>query len=233
MKTPRQLIVATALGCALGANLAAAASPDAAVEEAFNHLDTQRLASLREKTQDNYRNAYAGYRLAIARHLNDEAGAEKALDRAAKRLEAEPPADRNSDATALLAMVYGYRIALSPLSAMRYGPRSHKMVQHALALDGENPLAQLAKGISLFHTPGAFGGDKREALETFARAVSLYRSGRGGATADWGLAEALTWQGLTQRELGRTADAEQSWRNALAARPEYRWAAGLLEETEG
>lgn len=228
MKILNALLASTALGCAA----AQAAAPDPAVEEAFNRLDSARLSSLQAEAKDDYSRAYAGYRLAIARHLNDESDAGRALDRAIGVLESDGSAQGDSDSAALLAMAYGYRIALSPLSAMRHGPKSHKMVRRALTLDGENPLARLASGISLFNTPGAFGGDKQKALETFARAVSLYHAGRGSPTADWGLAEALVWKGLAQRELGREREAAQSWREALATRPDHRWAGALLEGNE-
>ncbi|MGL6161706.1 hypothetical protein [Microbulbifer sp.] len=225
MKNFSAFVVSTALSCAA----AQAAAPDPAVEEAFNRLDSARLAALQPEMEDSYSRAYAGYRLAIARHLNDDGDAGKALGLAIDALEGGESVQSDSDSAALLAMAYGYRIALSPLSAMRYGPKSHKMVRRALALDGENPLARLANGISLFNTPGAFGGDKQKALEAFERAAALYHAGRGGATADWGLAEALVWKGLAQRELGREREAAQSWREALATRPDHRWAGALLE----
>lgn len=232
MKLLNVLMFSTALGGAFGAAGALAAAPDTAVEEAFNQLDTARLVSLQAKLDGSYRRAYAGYRLAIARHLRDEGGATEALDKAVGQLEGDEPAQSDSSTAALMAMAYGYKIALSPLAAVRYGPKSHKMVRRALELDAENPLAQLASGISLFNTPAAFGGDKRKALSAFARAAALYHSGRGGVTADWGLAEALVWQGLAQRELGRGSEAAQSWRGALAIRPDHRWASALLEGSE-
>lgn len=232
MKLLNALIYSTAFAGVFGAASALAAAPDAAVEEAFNQLDTARLVSLQAKLNGGYRRAYADYRLAIARHLRDEGGAAEALDQVIGQLEDGEPAQNDSNTAALLAMAYGYKIALSPLAAMRYGPKSHKMVRRALQLDAENPLAQLANGISLFNTPAAFGGDKREALEAFAQAAALYHAGRGGATADWGLAEALVWQGLAQRELGRGPEAAQSWRGALAIRPDHRWAGALLEGSE-
>ncbi|MFC6634044.1 hypothetical protein [Microbulbifer taiwanensis] len=228
MKAFHTLLFSTALSTAN----ALAAAPDSTVEEAFNRLDTERLAVLQSELNDSYGRAYAGYRLAIARHLRDEGGAGEALGQVLKLLEVNEAAQTDSNRAALLAMAYGYKIALTPLSAVRYGPKSHSMVERALALDAENPLAQLARGISQFNTPGAFGGDKREALEAFGRAVSLYHAGRGGTTADWGLAEALVWRGLTQRELDREREATQSWRDALAARPDHRWAGALLEGNE-
>ncbi|WP_346838459.1 hypothetical protein [Microbulbifer sp. SAOS-129_SWC] len=228
MNTSKPLLLSAVLACALASNTLAAA-PDAAVEEAFNQLDTAALQKLRGADTGAYQRAYAGYRLAIARHLTRQPHAGAALDQAMQQLEQYPQLQTDSDAAALLSMIYGFQIALAPQSAARYGRKNQQMATRALDLDGDNPLARLAEGISLYHRPSAFGGSKQKALQAFTRAAELYRSGRGGTTADWGLAEALVWQGMAARELGREDEAEQRWRDALGARADFHWASNLLE----
>ena len=228
MKKSKPLLLSVTLACALPLKTLAAA-PDPVVEEAFNQMDIAELQSLGTTGSDPYLRAYANYRLAIARHLTQQPDAGVALDRAMEQLEQLHGLESNSDAAALLSMVYGYQIALAPLSAVRYGQKNRNMADLALRLDADNPLARLAEGISLYHRPGVFGGSKQKAQKAFARAAALYRNGHGGTTADWGLAEALVWQGLAAHELGREDEARKSWRDALAARADFHWASNLLE----
>ncbi|WP_193163830.1 tetratricopeptide repeat protein [Microbulbifer hainanensis] len=228
MKNSKPLLFSVVLACALPITTMAAA-PAPAVEQAFNQMDISELEDLGTTGTDPYLRAYTSYRLAIARHLTQHADAGAALDQAMQELEQLHGLESNSDAAALLSMIYGYQIALAPLNAVRYGPKNRKMTDLALTLDADNPRAKLAEGISLYHRPSVFGGSKQKALKAFARAATLYRNGRGGATADWGLAEALVWQGLAAQELGRDDEARQLWRDALVARPDFHWASNLLE----
>ncbi|MEL6951528.1 MAG: tetratricopeptide repeat protein [Pseudomonadota bacterium] len=188
-------------------------------------LETQRSAIVDADTP--YLAALADYRIGIAHSVRgDETEAGIALTAASEQLDvlvkAEP---KNAEAWALLANVYGMRMGLSPFSAMKLAGQADRARAKARALAPANPRVLLTEGISLYNTPGMWGGSKPKAIAVLDQAIAAFE-----ATPDsgWGFAEALVWRGLAHAETGDTAAAERDFKRAVELEPDYAWAQSLL-----
>ena len=78
------------------------------------------------------------------------------------------------------ANIYVYRSSINAYKAkvkkggmMVYGPRSLSELNHALDTDPNNALANGLKGNTKFYMPSFVGGDKKEAIVWFEKALSL------------------------------------------------------------
>ena len=145
------------------------------IEQAAMQLNSIELVSLTKQTS-GYDQALAYYRLAISQNLQSQSKeASQNLDLAIEQLENITKQDENDDeAWALLAQVYGLKIAYQPMKAAYYGPKSGKALAAALAINHENPRVYLVQGISLYNTPAMFGGSKSAALSAFNQSIALY-----------------------------------------------------------
>ena len=78
------------------------------------------------------------------------------------------------------ADIYAYRSSINAYKAkyksggmMVYGPRSLTELNNALNTDPNNALAISLKGNTNFYMPSFVGGDKKEAIEWFEKAISI------------------------------------------------------------
>jgi len=201
------------------------------IEQAAMQLDNTQLASLAKQTS-GYEQSLAYYRLAITLNLQSHtAEASQNLDLAIEQLEGITKQDEgNDEAWALLAQVYGLKIAYQPMKAAYYGPKSGKALAAALAINHENPRAYLVKGISSYNTPAMFGGSKSAALTAFDQSIALYN--QDSSDTAWGQAEVHVWRGLTNLALNQKEQALADWHSALAIEPNYGWAKVLLSQNK-
>ena len=201
------------------------------IEQAAMQLNSIELVSLTKQTS-GYDQALAYYRLAISQNLQSQSKeASQNLDLAIEQLENITKQDENDDeAWALLAQVYGLKIAYQPMKAAYYGPKSGKALAAALAINHENPRVYLVQGISLYNTPAMFGGSKSAALSAFNQSIALYH--QDSSDSAWGQAEAHVWRGLTNLALNQTDQALTDWYSALAIEPNYGWAKMLISQNK-
>jgi hypothetical protein len=201
------------------------------IEQAAMQLNSTELASLTKQTS-GFEQALAFYRLAITQNLTAQAEeALQSLDLAMAELESITKLNQNDDeAWALLAQVYGLKIAYQPMKAAYYGPKSGRALASALAINNENPRAYLVKGISSYNTPAMFGGSKPSALEAFNQSITLYS--QDNSTKAWGHAEVHIWRGLANLSLNKKEQALADWHAALAIEPNYDWAKMLISRNK-
>ena len=83
-------------------------------------------------------------------------------------------------ATGKNAYVYVYRSSINAYKSkvkaggmMVYGPRSLSELNHALDTDPNNALANGLKGNTKFYMPSFVGGDKKESIEWFEKALTF------------------------------------------------------------
>ncbi len=200
------------------------------IEQASANLDVQSLKSLSQNLQ-GYDLAFAQYRQALSSSIaGDKHNAIPALNKAIQKLERlNQHTPNHVEVKALLAMVYGYKIALEPIHAAEYGAKSGNMIQGAEKLAPRNPRVLLVKGISAYNTPAMFGGSKALALTYFSKALEQYQHDAVD-NYHWGQAEAYTWRGLIQMQNGNLTQAKADWQMALAVTPDYGWARLLLAQ---
>jgi tetratricopeptide (TPR) repeat protein len=74
-----------------------------------------------------------------------------------------------------------------------------------------------------------FGGSKHQALIELSNAIEQYNNDQ-YSEYHWGFAEAYTWRGLTQLELGNKEAALADWAKAVEVSPNYSWAKNLPQK---
>ncbi len=202
------------------------------IEQAFMQMNNKQLIQLLE-TNSGYDKALAHYRLAISQNLQAESeSANASLEQAMTLLETLTLQSPNNDEVwALLAQVYGLKIAYQPMKGAYYGPKSGQALSKAMALNNSNPRVHLVLGISKYNTPAMFGGSKTAALTALNKSISLFGESQ-ASEMSWGHAEAYVWRGLTQLELGQKEQALNDWQTALTIEPSYGWAQMLSQQNQ-
>ena len=79
----------------------------------------------------------------------------------------------NAQLHSLCGAFYGYKISFALYKAPFLGPKSLSHIDKAIQLDPLEPMGYIEKGNSLMYRPAAFGGDKREALTEYRKALKL------------------------------------------------------------
>jgi tetratricopeptide (TPR) repeat protein len=203
-----------------------------AIESASMTLNQTELSSLAEQTS-GFDKALANYRLALAQNLNGDAdSASKALDSAIEQLESltEQNLD-DAESWILLAQTYGYKVNLSPMKSVIYGPKSTQALATALDLAPNNPRVHLVKGVQDFNTPAIFGGSKKAAIKSFNKAIELFQQDSAVDT-QWGNAEVYVWRGIAKLDLNDSKAAIADWQTALDLAPNYSWPQYLIAQNK-
>lgn len=217
--------------CYASSAIAAQADIDK-IEQAAASLNIDELKQL-ATSLTGYDSALAYYRLALIANLSKrDKQVGPAMDKAVSNLqELELTQPENAEVKALLAQVYGYKIALNPIKAVVYGGKSQSLLAEAEQLAPNNPRVLLVKGIAAVNTPPMFGGSNDIALNAFNKAISAYEDDI-YSNYHWGYAEAYTWRGLLNAKQGKQQQAETDWQKALELEPNYSWAKTLLASNQ-
>jgi tetratricopeptide (TPR) repeat protein len=184
------------------------------------------------KNAAGYDAALVNYRLAIAHNIMGET--EKALallDIAQAALLDDKLGADKSEANALLAQVYGYRISIKPITGFYYGIKSNNALNNAVQINKSNPRAHLVKGIIALNTPSMFGGSKQQALSSLNASLIHYQNDNNDGYK-WGQAEAYVWRGLTYLALNDVQKAVQDWQTSLDLAPNYIWPKVLINNNK-
>ena len=201
-----------------------------AIENASMELNLSELVTIKESS-NGYDRALANYRLGLNYSFDQQQDkAIKSLERATEQLtELVKINNQDNESWALLAQVYGLRIAYQPMSGSELGPKAANALTAAQTISPNNPRVLLIKGVSKYNTPAMFGGSKHQALIELSHAIQQYSNDQ-YSEYHWGFAEAYTWRGLTQLELGNKEAALADWAKAVEISPNYGWAKSLLKK---
>ncbi len=169
--------------------------------------------------------ALADYRL-ITFYLSSSNNkeAEKCLAEAQKYLERAMTLDPEfAEAGALYGYLLGFEIALHPEKAMSLGIASFEYFAKALAKEPENPRIHLLQGISRFYTPQEFGGGADRAIESLAKAASLFEKEvvTDPLKPSWGKDEAYTFLGTAYKQKKDYEKAREMLKKALQVNPDF------------
>jgi len=130
-----------------------------------------------------------------------------------------------SEGKTLLAAIYTYKIANSPMSAISLSPKINGLLDDAQKLNDKNPRSYIIRGIMKFNTPGIFGGSYKEAAQNFGKAVSIFekQDTTESLQPSWGYLEALAWLGRSLEKLDNYESAKFVYQKALSVEPEFSW----------
>jgi tetratricopeptide (TPR) repeat protein len=79
----------------------------------------------------------------------------------------------NAQLHSLCGAFYGYKISFAFYKAPFFGPKSLSHIDKSIQLDPLESMGYIEKGNSLMYRPTAFGGDKKEALTAYRKALKL------------------------------------------------------------
>jgi len=133
--------------------------------------------------------------------------------------------DWESEGKTILAAIYTYKIANSPMSAISLSPKVHGLLDDAQKVNDKNPRSYIIRGIMKYNTPGIFGGSYEEAAKNFSKAVSLFEKQDIIETLQptWGYLESLAWLGRSLEQLDNFESAKFAYQKALSVEPEFSW----------
>ncbi|MFA6596578.1 MAG: hypothetical protein WCS69_02575 [Ignavibacteriaceae bacterium] len=138
--------------------------------------------------------------------------------------------DFTSEGKTLFAAILMMKITYNWAEAMTLSPRIYALLGEALAINGDNPRANLVYGIMKFNTPAAFGGSTKEALENFSKTISVFEKEENDSTlmVNWGYLDALAWTGIANEKLEMSDAAIFVYKKALSIEPEFAWVKHVL-----
>lgn len=132
-----------------------------------------------------------------------------------------------AEAKAMLASIYGFKIAYSPWRGMILGGKIEKLIDSALEIAPNSPIVQKMYAGNQYFTPEMWGGDQEKALSAFRKSNQLFE--RNQDTDNWLYLDNLAWIGIIHQEKGMKAEAKQVWEKALTIEPNFYWVSkGLL-----
>lgn len=133
----------------------------------------------------------------------------------------------NAEALALKASFTAFRIAISPYMGPFIGPRSLEYIDDAMKIAGDNPYVLIDKANAKQFTPGIFGGDLDEAVGYYKQSIAAFER-MDPSECRWVYLNALANLGTCYEKMGQYANAEATYRKALAVAPNFDWVKNFL-----
>jgi tetratricopeptide (TPR) repeat protein len=145
-----------------------------------------------------------------------------------------PKANRNTDtlleynpewsaAHALKAGILSTEMAFNPMKGMSLGPRSSAHIEKSIRYDENEPLGWIQRGGSKLHTPKMFGGNIKEAIESYEQAISLFEQDSGLCKNNWQYLNTKAWLGIAYAEDKQYKKALAAFEDALEYEPGFDW----------
>lgn len=134
----------------------------------------------------------------------------------------------NGEPRALLAALYGMQMAYSPMKGMFLGAKSGSLMDQALKRSPASPLVWKLHANAKFFTPETWGGDLKEAITAYEKAVTLYESAPDKAKDNWFYIDTLAFLGKAYEKNNQVSRAIEVYKKALSAEPDYQWVKSVL-----
>ena len=123
----------------------------------------------------------------------------------------------------LRGALYGFRVYLEPLKALKYRNHSMKANQIAILMGPDEPRAWMEKANIAYYLPAILGGSKRRAVPLYEKAVSLYELSPERLHQNWLYLNCLAGLGIAYEHTGQYRNAGEVYRKLLKREPSFRW----------
>ena len=127
----------------------------------------------------------------------------------------------NAEAIDYSGVFTSYAVSLNRLKAPTLGRRSRRLIDRALSIASNNPRILFDKGNSLFYPPAIFGGDKRQALKYYRRAIEVIEQ-QGATSRNWIYLKLLLLEARCYQATGRHAEARKLYERLLDREPTFK-----------
>ncbi len=114
-----------------------------------------------------------------------------------------------------------YQVSLNKMKAATMGKQIMSNINRAFSLDPNNVQILFDKGNSLYYPPKVLGGDKKEALRYFNKAISIIEKQK-NTRENWMYLQLLFLEAHCNELLGNTDSARKGYEKALKAEPDFR-----------
>lgn len=115
-----------------------------------------------------------------------------------------------------------FTIGISNLKAIYLGPRSMKYINKSIKLDSENIQGNIEKGNSMYYRPSAFGGDKKEAIDYYVKAVESFEK-QELVVNNWMYINTLTALGQAYEATDQIQLAKLCYEKIIDIFPNFMW----------
>lgn len=132
----------------------------------------------------------------------------------------------SAEAEAILAGIYGLKIAYSPMKGMFLGSKSQKLYRKSLKAAPESPLVLTFYGVAQYNTPENWGGSVTRAKESLYKAIEIM-----GCEAQeyWVYPHARAWLGIVLEDLEQPTEADNVYQQILSDYPNFAWVRNVLQ----
>ena len=189
-------------------------------ESVIVSIEKHKPSTLDEKLElISYYYGHIGYLLGIKNYEQ----AARYIDKGDKLIaDVFKHAPKNATAYAFKGSFIGFRIGMSKFKAITLGPESSKSIAHAFELEPANIQAHVDKANALYHTPGIFGGDKKQSLKLFLKATTLLEKAK-QTDNNWFYLNVLTLTAKNYEALEQLQNAKAIYEKIMRISPDYKW----------
>lgn len=115
-----------------------------------------------------------------------------------------------------------FTIGISNFKAVYLGPKSIKYINKSIELDPENIQGNIEKGNSMYYRPAVFGGDKKEAIEYYVKAVKNFEE-QGLVVNNWMYINTMTALGQAYEATDQIQLAKLCYEKIIRIFPNFMW----------
>lgn len=167
----------------------------------------------------SYYYGYIGYLLGIKQYEK----AEKYIDNGEKLIkEVLHVSPKNATALSFKGSFLGFRIGVCKYKAVFLQSDSKEFVNKSLKTDPQNTQGLIDKGNILYYAPRIFGGNKKEALEYFLKAKTIFEQ-KNDIHQNWMYLNLLTIIASAYDDLGNQLAAKNTYDKILTLEPNIIW----------
>lgn len=157
----------------------------------------------------------------------DEDLAEEMLDKAEEVAQSILAKNKKSpEINALMSVIYGMRIGLSPMKGMFLGSKSSSAAAKGIKLAPENAFTNYVKGSYLYYTPSMFGGDVKKSITFLEKSKGIYEQAANQQT--WEYINLLTLLGQAYHDQEEFSKAKTVYETALKVAPDFNYIKTIL-----
>lgn len=124
---------------------------------------------------------------------------------------------------AVKGAIYGFKVGQAPYKAPILGIRAIKEIAIAFELDPGDPHIWMEKGNIDFYKPAIFGGDKRDAIKYYLKAIELYEMDSIKLENNWLYLNTLSGLASTYIKTKQIRKANSTYQKILSIEPDFEW----------
>ncbi len=162
-----------------------------------------------------------GYQIGLKNYSESKKLIEKAENNIEKLLSSN---NKWVEVISLKSAIMAYKIAINPYKAPFLGPASNDLIEQALQLDSENPIALIEKGNAKHYAPSFVGGNPVEAQGFYKKAIQKIEGNSDkNLTRTWWYLNANTQLALSAEKAGNIKLARDTYDYILKIAPNFQW----------